>query len=74
VAYRIAAADATITRWFIDDANPNGPGSLDVYIAPSTGTASGGQVTAMLAADGLLVALLTDLSQILTKRFLSYAV
>lgn len=50
VAYRIAAADPTITRWFIDDANPNGPGSLDVYIAPATGTASGGQVTAMQAA------------------------
>lgn len=50
VAYRITEANSLITRYYINDANPNGPGSVDVYIAPASGTASGGQVTAMLAS------------------------
>jgi uncharacterized phage protein gp47/JayE len=44
VAYRITQASTTVTRWQIDDANPNGPGSLDVYIANASGPATSDEV------------------------------
>lgn len=47
VIYRIQTADSTVTKYLIDDANPTGPGSLDVYIATDAGTATGGQATAV---------------------------
>lgn len=45
VAYRCTQADSALTLIGVDDANPNGPGSADVYLATASGTASGGQVT-----------------------------
>lgn len=49
VKARVRAADSTLTRIFVDDANPNGAGSADVYIATAIGTASGDQVDAVTA-------------------------
>lgn len=45
IRYRCSVADSAITLVGVDDANPNGAGSVDVYVATATGTASGGQVT-----------------------------
>lgn len=44
-AYLCTVADSALTLVGVNDANPNGAGSVDVYLATATGTASGGQVT-----------------------------
>lgn len=41
----VMEADSTITRVFVDDSNPRGPGTVDVYVA----TASGGVGSGVLA-------------------------
>lgn len=43
------AADADVTRVEVDDANPGGPGTVDVYIARSTGTATAPDVATVQA-------------------------
>ena len=43
-------ADATITRAAVDDSNPRGPGTFDVYCATNVGAAGGGAVSAAQAA------------------------
>ena len=45
IRYRCTVADSAITLVGVDDANPNGAGSVDVYVATASGTASGTQVT-----------------------------
>lgn len=47
IAWHITDAAPTITRYYIDDANPNGPGSVDVWIANATGPATVGEVAAV---------------------------
>jgi hypothetical protein len=49
VRARVGAYDATLTRIFVDDANPNGAGSVDVYIATALATATVEQVAGALA-------------------------
>lgn len=43
------AADTDVTRVLVDDSNPRGPGTLDVYIARATGVASGSDETTVQA-------------------------
>lgn len=45
------AADPGITRVFVDDTNPRGAGTWDVYLASATGAADAAQVT---AAEGTI--------------------
>lgn len=40
-AFEAIGLDSPITKIGVDDANPNGPGSTDVYVADSIGTPSG---------------------------------
>ena len=39
-AFRYAATPKTVTKWIADDENPNGPGSVDCYVANAAGGAS----------------------------------
>jgi hypothetical protein len=39
----------SITRIYVDDSNPVGPGSIKVYLANSTGPATGGEIATVLA-------------------------
>lgn len=43
-AFKAAGVPNTITRWRVDDANPNGPGSVDVYLANAAGPATAGEL------------------------------
>lgn len=43
--YLIPLFAPTVTRWFVDSANPFGPGTTGVYLANSAGPASGTEVT-----------------------------
>lgn len=45
VRYRVGVAEPLCTLVGVNDANPNGPGSVDVYLGTATGTASGGNIT-----------------------------
>jgi len=45
VEYLALTADPGITRVFVDDTNPRGAGTWDVYLATATGAADGAQVT-----------------------------
>ncbi len=38
-------ATTSVTRWSIDDANPNGPGTVEIAVADATGPASADTVT-----------------------------
>lgn len=43
-AFTAAGVASTITRLGVDDGNPNGPGSTDIYLANSTGPATVGEL------------------------------
>lgn len=45
----IPEAAPTVTRWAVDDANPNGPGSTDVYAANAAGPATLSELAALTA-------------------------
>lgn len=45
--YWIPTAATTITRWAVDDSNPNGPGSTDVFAANAAGPATVGELAAL---------------------------
>ena len=47
IEYLALNADQTITRVGVDDQNPRGEGTFDVYLATDTGPASGAAVTAV---------------------------
>lgn len=46
-AYNAAMGHASVRRVFVDDANPRGPGTVDVYLATDSGTVVAGVVTAV---------------------------
>lgn len=43
-AFTATGVDSPITKVHVDDTNPNGPGSTDVYLATDAGAPTGGQV------------------------------
>lgn len=45
----VPTAVPTLTRWGIDDTNPNGPGTTDVYAANAAGPATVDELAALLA-------------------------
>jgi len=52
-----AGGQATITRVFVDDTNPNGPGTTAIYLANAAGPASADEVAAaQTQASGLTIA------------------
>lgn len=44
-----AGESATVTRWYIDDANPFGPGSIGVWLANDSGPATAGEISTVNA-------------------------
>ncbi|HSM93387.1 MAG TPA: baseplate J/gp47 family protein [Anaeromyxobacteraceae bacterium] len=47
--YWIPTSTPTVTRWWVDDANPGGPGTVFVYLADSAGPATTGEVASVQA-------------------------
>lgn len=45
--YLARTADPAVTRVYVDPTNPNGPGTVRVYIAGASGTGTGSMVTAV---------------------------
>ncbi len=41
------SANLNVTRWYVDDSNPNGPGTIQVYLANAAGAATGPEVAAV---------------------------
>jgi uncharacterized phage protein gp47/JayE len=48
-AFKYAGVEKTVTKWLVDDENPNGPGSTDVYLANDAGGATADEIAIVSA-------------------------
>lgn len=66
----VALEVANVTRAKVDDTNPRGPGTVDVYCAGATGTAASGDVTAVQAKLDARRAVTADVDAIAAPELL----
>ena len=52
--YWIPLASTSVTRWDVDEANPQGPGTIEVILANAAGPATGGEIAAVAAKLGAI--------------------